>query len=98
MGPIDLLWHVLNFFAPAVGMGVIAPSLAKLLWRRELAGVGWLRLAGWVSAVSAAVLVGGLIVFGHDGMMATYAALVFACAVTLWWLGFASGQHRSGPR
>jgi hypothetical protein len=98
VGPIDLLWHVLNFFAPAVGMGVIAPSLAKLLWRRDLAGVSWRRLAGWVTAMSAAVLVGGLIVFGHDGMMATYSVMVFACAVALWWFGFASGQRRSGPR
>ena len=88
MGPLDLLWHVLNFFAPAVGMGLIAPSLAKLLWRRELAGVGWLRLSGAVVGACAAVLVAGLVLFGHDGKMATYSAMVLACALTLGWVGF----------
>ena len=98
MGPIDLLWHVLNFFAPAVGMGLIAPTLAKLLWRRGLAGVRWTRLAAGVAAASAAVLLVGLIVFGRDGKMATYAAMVLACALTLWWFGFGVGRRSSGAR
>jgi len=96
VGPTDVLWHVLNFFAPAVGMGLVAPLLAKLLWRRELASVSWKRLAGWVTAASAAVLFAGLVVFGHDGKMATYGAMVLACALTLWWLGFGVGRRRSG--
>ena len=98
MGPIDLLWHVLNFFAPAVGMGLIAPSLAKLVWRRDLADVSWTRLAAWVTACSAAVLVVGLIVFGQDGRMVTYGAMVCACALTLWWIGFGPGRRRATPR
>jgi len=88
VGPIDAFWHLLNFFAPAVGVGLLAGGLAKLLWRRELKGVAWARLAGWAAAASAAVLVAGLVVFGHDGKMATYAAMVTACALTLWWVGF----------
>ena len=96
MGPIDLLWHLLNFFAPAVGMGLIAPMLAKLLWRRALAGASWTRLIGGVTAACAAVLVTGLVVFGHDGKMATYGAMVLVCAVTLWGLGFGMGRSRSG--
>ena len=96
MGPIDLLWHLLNFFAPAVGMGLIAPTLAKLLWRRALAGVSWQRLAGWVMAACAAVLVAGLVGFGHDGKMATYGAMVLVCALTLWWFGFGVGRGRPG--
>ena len=96
MGPVDLLWHVLNFFAPAVGMGVIAPLLAKLLWRRALAGASWKRLVGGVTAALAAVLVVGLVVFGHDGKMATYGAMVLASALTLWWLGFGAARRRPG--
>jgi len=88
VGPIDAFWHLLNFFAPAVGVGLLAGGLAKLLWRRELKGVAWMRLAGWAAAASAAVLVAGLVVFGHDGKMATYGAMVMACALTLWWVGF----------
>jgi hypothetical protein len=88
LGPIDALWHLLNFFAPAVGVGLIAAGFAKLLWRRELAGARWLRLAGWASAGSALVLIAGLVVFGHDGKMATYAAMIVTCALMLWLVGF----------
>ena len=88
MGPIDALWHLLNFFGPALGVGLLAPALAKLLWRRELAGASWKRLSAWAIGCCAAVLVAGLVVFGHDGKMMTYGAMVAACAVTLWWVGF----------
>ena len=98
MSPIDLLWHVLNFFAPAAGMGLIAPTLAKLLWRRGLVGARWAWLAAWVTAASATVLLAGLMVFGRDGKMATYGAMVLACAATLWWFGFGAGRRRPGAR
>jgi len=88
LGPIDAFWHVLNFFAPAAGVALLASGLAKLLWRRELKGVGWVRLAAWASAGGAVVLLAGLAVFGHDGKMATYAAMVGACALILWGVGF----------
>jgi Flp pilus assembly protein TadB len=92
LGPVDALWHLLNFFAPAVGVGLLASALAKLLWRRELKGTTWRRLSLWATACCAAALVAGLVVFGHDGKMATYAAMVTACALALWWVGF--GPHR----
>lgn len=87
MGPLDAVWHLLNFFAPAIGMGLIAPSLCKLLWRGTLRGVPWLRLAGWATLASAAALIGGLVIFGRDGKMATYFAMVAASALALWWVG-----------
>ena len=76
---------------PAVATGFIAAGATKLLWRRELAGISWGRLGGWASAAMAAVLMLGLVIFGHDGKMATYAAMVVACALVLWWVGF---RHR----
>jgi hypothetical protein len=88
MGPIDGLWHVLNFFAPAVFVGTGAAAAAKLLWRRELAAAGWRRLAAWASAAAALALVGGLVVGERDGRMGTYAAMVLATALALWWAGF----------
>ena len=88
MGPIDAFWHLLNFFAPAVGVGLIAAGFAKLLWRRELKGARWSRLALWASGGCALVLVAGLVVFGHDGKMATYAAMVATCGLMLWLVGF----------
>ena len=90
MGPIDAIWHLLNFFGPALGLGLIAPLLVKLLWRHALKGVSWSRLCAWVSASCALVLLAGLIAFGHDGKMATYAAMVAVSALALWWAGFAS--------
>ena len=91
MDPITAAWHLLNFCAPAAGVGLLAAAFAKLLWRRELKGVSWRRLALWATSGCAVALIAGLIVFGHDGKTATYAAMVAACALTLWWVGF-------GPR
>jgi hypothetical protein len=88
LGPIDAFWHLTNFFGPALGLGLITPLFAKLLWRRALQSVAWARLAAWATLACAAVAVAGLVVFGHDGKMATYAAMVGVCALTLWWFGF----------
>ena len=70
-GPLDALNHVVNLLLPAAGVGALAAGLAKLLWRRALRGVAWLRLAAWAAAAAALVLLGGLALGGHDGAMAT---------------------------
>ncbi len=88
MGPIDAVWHLLNFFGPAIGIGLIAPSIAKLLWRRELRSVPWRVLATRTTVVAALTWAAGLVVFGRDGRMVSYGALVCACALTLAWAGF----------
>ena len=93
MGPLDALNHLLNLFLPALGLGLLASAATKLLWRRELAAVGWRRLAVSASVVSALVVLGGLVLFGRDGKMATYGAMVLACALTLWWRGFGPGRR-----
>lgn len=93
MGPLDALWHVANLFLPALGLGALAAALAKLLWRRELAPVPWTRLAGPACAASAVVVLAGLALSGRDGKMVTYAAMVAASALTLWWQGFGPGRR-----
>ena len=93
MGPLDALWHVANLFTPALALGMLAAALAKLLWRGGLAAVPWRRLAGPACAASAAVTLAGLALLGRDGRMATYAAMVVACALTLWWQGFGPGRR-----
>ena len=93
LSPLDAIWHLANFFAPALGVGLLSSLMAKLLWRRELKGAPWLRLGAWASLYGALVLVAGLVVFGHDGKMATYGAMVLACAVVLWWVGFRPRRH-----
>lgn len=88
MDSVDAFWHLANLFAPALGMGLIAPTLAKLLWRRELRAARWLGLAIWTACSCAAVLVAGLVLLGRDGRMATYGAMVLVAALTLWWRGW----------
>ena len=88
MGPLDALWHLLNFFAPALGIGTLAPAIAKLLWRRRLTSVSWRSLAGWATGSSVLALIAGLVVFGRDGRVATYGLMVLGSALGLWWAGF----------
>jgi hypothetical protein len=90
MRTLDATWHLLNLLAPALGLGLIAAALAKLLWRRELAAVRWLDLAAWAALGALLPLLAGLVWFGRDGKMATYAAMVAAAALMLWWRGFRS--------
>jgi hypothetical protein len=85
---LDGLWHLLNFFLPALVLGVLTATLAKGLWRGELKGVAWSRLAVWGVLASAAASIGGLVALGRDGRMATYGAMVVACALALWCAGW----------
>lgn len=91
IAPIDAFWHIADFFAPAVGVAAITSALAKMFWRTDLRRVAWLRLFAWAALASAAVLIGGLVVFGRDGRMATYGAMVVVCAGALWAVGFGRG-------
>ena len=93
MGPLDALWHLANLFVPALALGALTAALAKLLWRRELAAVPWKHLAGAACAACAAVTLTGLALLGRDGRMATYAGMVLACALTMWWRGFGPGRR-----
>lgn len=88
MSPTDAFWHLLNFFVPALGLGAVAAAFTKLLWRRETQNLTWWRLAGPACAAAAAATVGGLLFYGQDGRMGTYAAMVLVAALTLWWRVF----------
>ena len=87
MSLLDALIHMVNFFLPALGMALLLPALARLVWWRALKPAGFARQVTWVAAVNALVLMAGLIVLGRDGAMATYAALVLASSLTVWWTG-----------
>jgi hypothetical protein len=93
MGPWDALLHLVNFFLPALVVGWAAALAAKLLWRPALKGARLARMAHYASAAGAGVLVAGLVLFGHDGKMATYAAMCLATALALWWAGFGPGRR-----
>jgi hypothetical protein len=93
MGPLDALWHLANLFIPALLLGALAAALAKLVWRRDLRQMAWRRLALGACAAAVLATLAGLVLFGRDGKMATYAAMVAASAVTLWWQGFGPARR-----
>lgn len=84
MSPIDGFWHLLNFFAPALFVGVVTASAAKLAWRRSLQAVRWRRLVAWAVLPAAAVALAGLVWAGRDGKTGTYGLMVVACALGVW--------------
>ena len=92
MGPIDAVWHLVNFFAPAVFVGITVPLLARLVWRRELRSMALRPAIGWAVGVAAFGLLAGLLLFGRDGKMGTYAAMATAVAASVWWRGFRPGR------
>jgi hypothetical protein len=85
MGPLDLLNHLLNFVAPACVVGLLLAILAPLFFRRVPVAHS-LRAQAIINVTAGLLaLVGGLVVFGRDGKMASYAAMVLACATSQWW-------------
>ena len=84
MDALGLLWHLANFVAPAPAVAALSALLCKLVWRRSLARASWFTLAWQGAAAGLVVLVAGLVLTGHDGRIATYAALVVACALVSW--------------
>jgi len=87
MSFVDVLNHALNFLLPALGMALLVPSLAHLVWWKALRRAGWLRQVKWAAALNVLILIAGLTVTGRDGVMLTYSGLVLASAFTVWWTG-----------
>ena len=84
---LDAFFHLANFIAPAFFVALALLLAARLLWpQRARARSRWLTFA-LLLAVGLAALAGGLWLWGQDARMASYAALVLACASALWlWL------------
>jgi uncharacterized BrkB/YihY/UPF0761 family membrane protein len=87
MGPLDVLFHLLNFVAPALFTGAALALLARFVLRHKSAKLSLAMQIAINSIAGMAVLAAGLWYFGRDGKMATYAALVVACAVSQWLAG-----------
>ena len=84
---LDLLWHVAGFVAPAL---VLAPAMVltgRFFGKKNAPALAWPAQAAINLIVCLGVLAAGLVLSGHDGRMATYAALVLASASTQWALG-----------
>lgn len=81
-----LIGHLLNFVAPAAGMAFLLWALPRL-WPKARKG-RWAtrRELPVLFGLGLAVLLVGLLVFGRDGKMLTYAALVLSQGTLAWWL------------
>ena len=81
-----LLNHLLNFAAPALALALLLVLASHGFMRKMARPHGWLAPIAINFVVGCAVMVGGSWCLGRDGRMATYAALVLACASSQWLL------------
>jgi len=83
---LALFGHLLNFAAPAAGMALLLWGIPRV-WPKARKGRWAARTELWaLVAVGLAVLLAGLVVFGRDGKMLTYTALVLAQGSLVWWV------------
>lgn len=80
--------HILNFIAPAAVVALLLVLLSRLFSRflvskRPFNQSIWAHVAT-IFIVNVLVLAAGLVFFGNDGKMVTYAAMVLVAAVCQW--------------
>ena len=96
----NALIHLLNFAAPALALALSLPLLARFMDRfsevNRAKNLGWLAQVAINLIAGLTVLTAGLWLFGRDGKMATYAALVLVLASTQWGMGWFKGRGRRG--
>jgi hypothetical protein len=87
--------HLLNFVAPAAFLALLMVGLSSLLpIFKSPAGAksARIRRPSWrwqftiLWTVNSTVSAGGLLFFGHDGKLLTYAAMALAAALVQWLL------------
>ena len=88
-----MLQHLLGLLVAALGAGLLSAVLAKWIWHRAFKATGLLQLAGWTSGAGVVALAVGLVAFGHDGKLVSYAALVVLNALCLAWVGWGRGRR-----
>lgn len=84
MDLLALLDHLLNFVAPAAFIALVLVLAGRFLGGQRTGVPRWWVQWAITFAAGVGVLVGGLVVFGRDGMMATYAALAAVCGTVQW--------------
>jgi 4-hydroxybenzoate polyprenyltransferase len=84
MGPLDLTLHVLNFVAPAAWLAALVVLATRFLMPKRAKVLAWWSQLAITFVAGVGVLAAGMLVFGRDGKMLTYAALVLAVATAQW--------------
>ena len=79
------LVHLAGFVGPALGVGLLLWAALRIR-RKGRFGYGSALQLSLLWAVGIGVLLVGLVYFGRDGKIATYAALVLSQGSLAWWL------------
>lgn len=86
MGPLDLLNHAINFVAPAAWLALLMPLLSRFVMKKRPAALTLRAQVAINFAFGLLALVLGLAIFGRDGKMLTYLAVVLSSATSQWFL------------
>lgn len=84
MGPLALLNHAVNFVAPALWLALLLPLLARFLIKKSSSTHTLFAQIAINLIACALCLVIGLVLFGRDGKMLTYLAMVMVSASCQW--------------
>ena len=84
MSPLDMLIHLLNFAAPALGVALGVSLFSLLLVKNRAPGLAIYAQAAINFVVCLMALAAGLWFFGRDGVMATYGAMLLCVASSQW--------------
>ena len=84
MGLLTLLDHLINFAAPALWLALLLPWLARLLIRKRQTTYSLPAQMALTFVAGLVILLLGLALFGQDGKMVTYLALVVTAATSQW--------------
>ena len=84
MGSMTLLNHLVNFAAPALWLALLLPWLARLLIRKRPSAYSLQTQMAVIFVAGLVILLLGLALFGQDGKMLTYLALVATAATGQW--------------
>jgi hypothetical protein len=86
MDSLQFLNHLLNFFAPAMCVALLVPLGARILMKKVSASPVLSTQMGVNLVVCGMVSGLGLLFFGRDGKMATYAVMALLCASSQWFM------------
>ena len=84
MGPLDQIYHLANFLAPAFAVGVALALVGPLFIKNSSVAPVFTAQAAINFVAGAAALGLGLWFFGRDGKMASYAVLLVVAATSQW--------------
>ena len=88
MTALNLINQWLNFMAPAAGVALLLVLLTRVfsgfLKSKRPSAHSWRAQAAIVFVAGVLLLLAGLVVFGRDGKIATYALLAVGAATCQW--------------